>query len=126
MRLVEVPELRRDGRPIDHGPLPRALGGLLEPEAADHPFRAHAHALAEEALERLRGDLAPDIVVTDHIMPGLSGTDLARALADEYPDIPVLIVSGYAEEEGIPLNLARLTKPFRRAELSASLASLRP
>ena len=81
-------------------------------------------ASAEEALLRIRGDLCPDLVVTDHIMPGLSGTDLAQALAKDYPDLPVLIVSGYADEDGIPAHLARLTKPFRRAELSASLASL--
>jgi hypothetical protein len=42
------------------------------------------------------------------------------------PDLPVLIVSGYAEAEGIEPGLARLTKPFRNSELAASLATLMP
>ena len=37
---------------------------------------------------------------------------------------PVLIVSGYAEVEGIAPDLPRLTKPFRQAELAASIAQV--
>ncbi len=81
-------------------------------------------ASAEEALQRVRAGLCPDLVVTDHIMPGATGADLAQALATERPNIPVLIVSGYAETNGLAPEYARLTKPFRRAELSASLAAL--
>lgn len=40
------------------------------------------------------------------------------------PDVPILIVSGYAEAEGIAPDLPRLTKPFRSAELAASVAGL--
>lgn len=57
-------------------------------------------------------------------MLGLSGAAMALALAKERPELPVLIVSGYAEEDGIPARLARLTKPFRRAELVAILGNL--
>lgn len=78
----------------------------------------------EEAL-RLTGDgLQPDLVVTDHLMPGMTGVDLAKALRIRWPEMPVLIVSGYAEEDGIDASFARLTKPFRHAELTASLAAL--
>jgi DNA-binding response OmpR family regulator len=57
-------------------------------------------------------------------MPGMSGVDLARDLRSRRPDLPVLIVSGYAEMEGIAPGLPRLTKPFRGAELTASLGAL--
>lgn len=70
--------------------------------------------------------LRPDLVVTDHLMPGLSGLDLARDLRSRHPDLPVLIVSGYAEMDGIAPGFQRLTKPFRSAELAASLAALVP
>ena len=70
--------------------------------------------------------LAPDLVVIDHLMPGLSGLDLARDLRSRQPDLPVLIVSGYAELDGIAPGFPRLTKPFRSAELAASLAALMP
>ncbi|HEX8379703.1 MAG TPA: PAS domain S-box protein [Allosphingosinicella sp.] len=67
----------------------------------------------------------PDLVITDHLMPGLSGTDLALILAAERPDLPVLIVSGYADLDGLPADLPRLTKPFRQADLAAAVEKLR-
>ncbi|TNC63109.1 PAS domain S-box protein [Rubellimicrobium roseum] len=81
---------------------------------------------AEEALRRMDEGLAPDLVVTDHLMPGLSGVDLARELRSRRPELPVLIVSGYAEMDGIAPGFPRLTKPFRAAELAQSLAALGP
>jgi PAS domain S-box-containing protein len=67
----------------------------------------------------------PDLVITDHLMPGLSGTDLALVLAAERPHLPVLIVSGYADLDGLPADLPRLTKPFRQADLAAAVGKLR-
>ena len=79
---------------------------------------------AEEALRLIGEGLKPDVLITDHLMPGLSGTVLAQELRLRRPDLPVLIVSGYAEAEGIDPQMPRLTKPFRNAELAASLAAL--
>jgi CheY-like chemotaxis protein len=79
---------------------------------------------AEEALRLLACGTTPDIVVTDHLMPGMSGTDLAMALRGERPSIKVLIISGYAETVGITPHLPRLTKPFRSAELATALMAL--
>ncbi|MCW8086091.1 PAS domain S-box protein [Sabulicella glaciei] len=81
-------------------------------------------ASAEEALRLLNRGLNPDVVVTDHLMPGVSGTDLARRLQAERPSIKVLVMSGYAETAGIAPDLPRLAKPFREAELAESLAAL--
>lgn len=79
---------------------------------------------AEEAL-RILGSGAPiDVVVTDHLMPGMTGTDLARRLQLLQPHLPILLVSGYAELEGIDAKLPRLMKPFRKVELAATLTSL--
>jgi PAS domain S-box-containing protein len=79
----------------------------------------------EEALELLR-ELQPDLLLTDHLMPGMNGVELAKAAQEHIPSIPVLIISGYAELEGLAPGLPRLTKPFRNAELAESLASLGP
>ena len=79
---------------------------------------------AEEALKLVDRGLRPDLVVTDHLMPGISGTELARTLQSGRPGTKVLVVSGYAETEGIAPDLPRLTKPFRNADLAASLAML--
>jgi signal transduction histidine kinase len=79
---------------------------------------------AEEALEMIEGGLRPDLLITDHLMPGMSGTELARAVREQFPSTKVLVVSGYADTEGIAPDLPRLTKPFRNADLAASLAGL--
>jgi CheY-like chemotaxis protein len=79
---------------------------------------------AEEALRLVEEGLDPDILVTDHLMPGKTGVELARDLRSFRPELPVLIISGYAEAEGIGSDINRLTKPFRNAELAASLSSL--
>jgi CheY-like chemotaxis protein len=79
---------------------------------------------AEEALKLVAEGLNPDLLVTDHLMPGMTGVQLAEDLRSRRPDLPVLIVSGYAEAEGIAPEIARLTKPFRNSELAESLSGL--
>ena len=81
-------------------------------------------ASAEEALKLIDRGLQPDVLVTDHLMPGMSGTDLARMLQSSRPGTKVLVVSGYAEAEGVVPNLPRLTKPFRSRDLAEGLAAL--
>jgi FixJ family two-component response regulator len=68
--------------------------------------------------------LRPDILVTDQLMPGLSGTDLAVRLRERQPDLPVLIVSGYADLDSLSPSFPHLSKPFRQAELAAALETM--
>lgn len=79
---------------------------------------------AEEALALIEHGLRPHLLVTDHVMPGMSGTELARTLRRSRPATRILVVSGYAESGGIDPALPRLTKPFRSADLAEILASL--
>ncbi|HEV2569349.1 MAG TPA: PAS domain S-box protein [Sphingomonas sp.] len=81
---------------------------------------------AEDAWHAVETGAKPDIVITDHLMPGMSGAELARKLRETRPDLPVLIVSGYAEADGVTPDLPRLTKPFRNSELAAKLDELTP
>jgi len=53
-----------------------------------------AVAEAEKALSRLKNELF-DAVMTDIRLPGMSGIELARSLAKHYPNLPVVIASGY-------------------------------
>lgn len=79
---------------------------------------------AEKALALLEEGLRPDLLVTDHLMPGMNGTDLAHAVLSALPSTQILIVSGYAETNGVEPSLPRLTKPFRNAELAAKLSEI--
>ena len=79
---------------------------------------------AGDALRRIEDGLSPDVVVTDHLMPGMTGAELARILRRQRPELPVLVISGYASIDGIAPEIARLTKPFRQSDLARSLAAL--
>jgi CheY-like chemotaxis protein len=83
-------------------------------------------ANAHEALKAIDDGLEADIMVSDHLMPGMTGTDLIREVRARRPGMPALLVSGYAEADGIAPDLPRLTKPFRQADLAASIAALKP
>lgn len=77
-----------------------------------------------QALELVQAGLRPDLLVTDHLMPGMNGAQLVRELEAKLPELRSLIVSGYAEAEGLNIEIARLTKPFRSEELAASLTAI--
>lgn len=91
---------------------------------SDLGFRVEEVTSAENALSLVSNGLRPDILVTDHLMPGMSGLDLIHALRRNLPELPALIVSGYAEDGGITPDLPRLTKPFRSNELAEKLGDL--
>jgi CheY-like chemotaxis protein len=74
----------------------------------------------------IQGGLPIDLLVTDHLMSGMTGVDLARRVRGLRPTLPALVISGYAEAEGIAPDLPRLTKPFRMPDLAAALAGLQP
>lgn len=68
-----------------------------------------------------------DVLLTDIVMPGLRGTELARQVIEFHPDIHVIYMSGFAQslpEAQIPLGAAFLQKPFRFASLAEQLKLL--
>jgi CheY-like chemotaxis protein len=79
---------------------------------------------ASEAERRITAGERFDLVVSDHLMPGMSGAELARRMREQFPEIPVLIVSGYADAKGVSPDLARLSKPFRQAELAEAIKKM--
>ncbi len=81
-------------------------------------------ASGEAAMRLLEQGRRFDLLITDHLMPGLSGTELVRAVRAARPEVPVLLVSGYGEREELDADLPRLTKPFRKDELASSLAKV--
>lgn len=55
-------------------------------------------------------------------MPGMNGMELARHIAEQRPDLPVLLASGYAEiGSGSEVDLPRLSKPFSQEALERAI-----
>ena len=57
-------------------------------------------------------------------MPGMTGIELVREIRGQRPEARVLVVSGYADVDGVAPDLPRLVKPFRQVDLSAKLGEL--
>jgi PAS domain S-box-containing protein len=108
---------------VDDEELVRASSAAM---LADLGYSVIEAASGEEALRMVEEGAEFDLLVTDHLMPGMAGTDLARSLLERFPQRPALIVSGYAEVDGIAPDLPRLSKPFRLQELAGALAELKP
>lgn len=67
-----------------------------------------------------------DLVLTDVVMPGLNGRELVEQILQTRPDVAVLFMSGYTEDEGLRRGVAEtgfpfLQKPFSPADLVAKV-----
>jgi CheY-like chemotaxis protein len=87
-------------------------------------FRVVGASSAQEALRRLDEVTDFSLIVTDHLMPGMTGLELVRTLKERGITVPALVVSGYAEVEDLAPDLALLVKPFRQADLAHQIALL--
>src|SRR3546814_8719792 len=80
---------------------------------------------AERALGMIESGDRPGILITDHIMPGMTGVELALRLRADHPQIALLIISGYEGVDLIAPDITRLSKPFRQNHLQAARKSTR-
>jgi CheY-like chemotaxis protein len=125
----------------EEGPVPRGNGERVLLVDDEEPFVA----LAAEVLTRLgyepvsfsdshaalaAFEAAParfDVVVTDALMPGLTGTRLASMVRRRRPDLPIVLVSAYSgsilTQEALAAGVSELlTKPLQSREIAAALA----
>jgi signal transduction histidine kinase/CheY-like chemotaxis protein len=77
------------------------------------------------ALDILRSEQPLDLMMTDHVMPGMTGIELAAASREVRPTLPILLATGYADlPEGAQLDLPRLAKPYHQEQLRDRLDQL--
>lgn len=75
-----------------------------------------------EALDILRKEPV-DLVICDHAMPRMTGAQLAEAIRSEWPKMPIILATGYADlPDGAGANLPRLGKPFSQAQLADAIS----
>jgi len=96
----------------------------------DLGFATQEAESGDDAYRMLRDGLRPDIVFSDLVMPGdLNGYDLASKIMAEFPQVKVLLTSGYASDvmtDAMANNLSYdiLHKPYRQADLARRLQAL--
>ncbi|HEX8272908.1 MAG TPA: PAS domain-containing protein [Longimicrobiaceae bacterium] len=134
-RAAEEQEAHDGSAPA--APPPAGTGTVLLVEDADAVRAFAARVLARcgyrvveardgrEALEAaLRPDEAIDLVLTDVVMPEMSGAELARRIRVARPGVPVAYMTGYADEDvmrhgQLPADTLLLQKPFTAEALAA-------
>ncbi len=103
---------------------------LTETVLRQHGYHVHAFSTPADAVRFLDEAAArPDLVVTDVMMPGMTGRELVREVHARWPDAPVLYMSGYPADvitrEGLlDPGVAFLQKPFSVATLVGRAAEI--
>ena len=92
-------------------------------------YFAFAALNVKRALEQFQNDEFPAeirAVITDHIMPGMSGADFVRELRKTHPRMPVMVISGLeeAQAEYAGMNVEFLVKPVPPEKLLSHLRAL--
>ena len=94
---------------VDDSSLERSLiGGLL---GANSDLRIEYAANGVEALSQI-DRIEPDLIVTDLVMPKMDGLELVEAVRNEHPDIPVILMTAYGNEDIAAEALARGAASF--------------
>jgi len=140
---VDVVERRGGprGEPLPPGPDEAQAGAiilLVEDEPAVRAiaarslersgFRVLQASGGADALEVVRRHGQPDLMLSDLMMPGIGGAELARRLRERWPELPVLFMSGYSVEDlmrqgAIGSDRVILQKPFTPNGLVRSVAA---
>ncbi|HZV57592.1 MAG TPA: ATP-binding protein [Sphingobium sp.] len=82
---------------------------------------------AADALAALESGVRPDLLLSDMVMPGaMNGLDLARTVRRKWPDMPVLLMTGYSAAASAVAreDIELLTKPYRMEQLREKLDAL--
>jgi CheY-like chemotaxis protein len=99
----------------DDGPVRAVTAAMLQ----DLGYHVRDVASGDEALAVLAQDGGVDVLLTDLVMPGMNGSQLAAAVRAAHPDVSIVFISGYADQVGGALSpddrLVR--KPFGTADL---------
>ena len=111
---------------VDDDPLVlNNIGAMLE----DLGHEVWPAASGGQALDLLHRTPQIELVITDQVMPGMTGLQLAAAIRIARPSLPILLASGYAEATTIPnpapnTGISKLTKPFTQDDLVRSIAAI--
>jgi PAS domain S-box-containing protein len=106
---------------VDDDPLVLENTAAMLIELGHKVLEAHSGAEALDLLEQL----SVDLIITDYAMPGMTGEELTQRILATQPELPVLMVSGYASlPEGAGTSVPKLGKPFKELDLSRAISEV--
>ena len=100
---------------VDDNPLVRSTTSAALESMGHSTLEA---ASAEEALATIERDEAVDILLTDHVMAGMTGAQLTNLVKSRWPGMPIVLASAFADiHDNPPAGVVRLAKPYGRDDL---------
>lgn len=107
---------------VDDDPLVMTSTAAIIEDLGHTPIEAQSGA---EALNKVASGVEVDVVLTDHAMPGMTGVQLAARVREQFPELPIILASGYAElpDDPTAVELIKLTKPYTRQQIAAAIHS---
>ncbi|MFT5682579.1 MAG: two-component system cell cycle sensor histidine kinase/response regulator CckA, partial [Myxococcota bacterium] len=124
--IIYIPQATPDSTPVpttetagtiliaEDDDMVRQLVRLSLEEAGYQVLEASSGSAALEVLSRIE---PPDLLITDVMMPGMTGTELAQRARDTYPGLRILLISGYTGIQHNDLAFELLPKPFTTSAL---------
>jgi two-component system cell cycle sensor histidine kinase/response regulator CckA len=105
-------------------PLLRELGQTILKQAGYEVLTAPDTPSLEQLVATYSGNV--DLLLTDVVMPGMSGPELVKVVKSRWPNVRVLYMSGYADDEiqDMDRDAGFLQKPFTPSELTAKIAEV--
>lgn len=111
---------------VEDDPSVRLLIGEVLSELG---YRAIEASDANAAIKVLKSNQAIDMMISDVGLPGMNGRQLAEIARECHPTVPILFVTGYAENAAIRAgflgtNMMMISKPFQVEELAAKISEM--
>ncbi len=132
--LQEKPEVRRPKRQSRTGTVlfaedDKSIRKIIADLLKSKGFDVVAVANGRDAIKKIEDDsLKIDLLLSDIIMPGVKGTEVATRMADKRPDTRILLMTGYADPEmlgkAIAAGLPIIRKPFAPEQLLVQIDEL--
>jgi PAS domain S-box-containing protein len=105
---------------VDDDPLVALNTSALLEELGHTVYSVPSGMHALDVLRR-KGDV--DLLITDQLMPGMTGSELAATIRANRPELPIILATGYAElTPGEGKGIPRLSKPFGQRDLAEAIA----
>ncbi len=109
---------------VDDDPLVRRA---LVRTLSQRGYEVIARGSASEALETLDSDVPVDVILSDVVMPDVTGTELATRVGVTHPELPVILMTGFSPTDlgsdslRPPPGTVMLSKPFAPEDLAAAI-----
>lgn len=108
----------------------KAVAGFLSELLEKRGYKVQVETDSNQALSTyLRSPSSYRLIITDQTMPGMTGMELAQAVLNQDPNVPIILCTGYSDtlnqQQALNLGIKKfMTKPMQLGEIMSSVENL--